>query len=154
MRKELLIKKLCVLKNKTLAVAESCSGGLFSHKLTNVSGCSKYFKSGIIAYSNEAKINILKVPSSVIKEYGAVSKETAVLMAKGVKKIAKTDIGLAITGIAGPSGAAISKPAGTVYIAAKSNKKIICKKFNFRGTRLSIKKQSANAALECVLSLL
>jgi nicotinamide-nucleotide amidase len=152
MPKELLIRKSLTTKNKTLAIAESCTGGLVSHKLTNVSGSSQYFLLGITAYSNQAKIKVLKVPSSVLKRFGAVSKNTALLMAKGVQKLANSDYALSITGIAGPTGGTKTKPVGTVFIAYVSKRKTICKKFHFHGTRLSIKNQSAEAALDILLA--
>lgn len=154
MQKELLIKKLLTQKNKTLAIAESCTGGLISNKLTNTPGSSQYFLLGIVAYSNKAKVKILKVPASTLRKSGAVSKNTALSMARGVQKLTNSDFALATTGIAGPTGGTKNKPIGTVFIACASKKRIICKKFRFRGTRRSIKNQTAKASLNLLLTLI
>ncbi len=138
---------------KTLALAESCSGGLLSHRLTNISGSSKFFKAGIIAYSNEAKTKILKVPKSLIADHGAVSQEIAKHMAQSVRRIFKADIGLSITGIAGPTGGTKIKPVGLTFIAASLGKATMCFKFIFKGSRLAIKTQATNKALELLLKL-
>jgi nicotinamide-nucleotide amidase len=133
--------------NQTLAVAESCTGGLLSSYLTQLSGSSKYFLLGIISYSNQAKIKILKVPSRLLRQKGAVSAEVAIKIAEGVKKLAKTDLSIGISGIAGPSGGTPEKPVGTVFIALIFRKKI-CKKFFFTGTRTSIRRKAALKALQ------
>ncbi len=143
-----------LLKNKlTVAVAESCTGGLTSNLLTQIPGSSKYFILGIIAYHNSAKIKILKIPASLIIKKGAVSQEIAVRMAKSVRILAKTDFGIGITGIAGPTGATAAKPVGTVFIALVSKNKIICRKFNFAGRRLSVKKLAAVKSLQLLITL-
>lgn len=144
------IAKLLIKSKTTLSIAESCSGGLLSNRLTNIPGSSKFFTLGIIAYSNQAKIKLLKIPSKILKNYGAVSAECARLMAVNIKKIASSDIGLSITGIAGPSGGSKRKPIGLVFIALSFNKKTICEKFKFKGSRLQIKKQAADKALELI----
>jgi len=141
-------------KEKTLAIAESCTGGLLSKLLTDTPGSSKYLNLGIIAYSNAAKERILKIPHTVILKYGAVSRQVAILMAKNVKKISKVNYGIGITGIAGPSGGSKVKPIGTVYIAVSDVNKTICKKFVFRGTRSVIKTKSALRSLELLKKLL
>lgn len=148
MIKEKNIAKILTAKKLTLSIAESCTGGLLSNRLTNIPGSSKYFKAGFIVYSNEAKIKLLKVPPIILEKYGAVSKECAISMAKNVRKLTKADIGIAITGIAGPSGGSILKPVGLVFIAVYFKNKIICEKFKFSGKRLEIKKKSADKALE------
>jgi nicotinamide-nucleotide amidase len=139
-----------LLRNKklTLSIAESCTGGLISNLITNVDGSSNYFERGYVVYSNRAKIELLSVPEEIIKKYGAVSHETAIAMAEGVKRKSRTDIGLSVTGIAGPSGGTIEKPVGLVYIAVAGNKGTEYKKYRFKGDRLKIKSESAKAALE------
>lgn len=146
---------LKLIKQKlTLALAESCSGGLVSHRLTNISGSSCFLKAGIVAYSNEAKIKILKVPSSLIKQFGAVSHETACAMAKGVRKVFKTDFGIAITGIAGPTGGTKTKPVGLTFIAVSSKEKVECIECRFKGNRLQIKTKAADEALNLLWTFL
>ncbi|MEW6170133.1 MAG: CinA family protein [Candidatus Omnitrophota bacterium] len=154
MKKELLIKNLFIKERKSLSIAESCTGGLVSHSLTNIPGAAGYFKLGIVAYSNQAKISILKIPPQIIQKYGVISKETVSFMAKNIRKIGFSDIGLGITGIAGPSGGTKEKPVGTVFIAYSDRKKIVVKKFIFKGNRISIKKQSLNKALEILQMLI
>ena len=132
---------------KTLAIAESCTGGLISNLLTNVAGSSEFFLLGIIAYANGAKTKILKIPPTLLKKHGAVSSNVAAAMAQGVRRILKTDYGLGVTGIAGPGGGSKSKPVGLVFIAV-SGPKTIVKKFHFKGSRLEIKKQAAQTALK------
>jgi len=148
MKIEQITAKLLKQRDKTIAIAESCTGGLLCHKLTNIPGSSGYFKLGIIVYANESKIKILKIPAKTIQAKGAVSKEVALLMAQNIRAIAKSDFGIGITGIAGPTGGTAKKPVGLVYIALTSNKKTILKKFNFKGGRLSIKSQAAQSALK------
>ena len=114
---ETKIGELLTKKGLKLSIAESCTGGLISNMITNVSGSSNYFERGIISYSNRSKIEILGVKEELIEKYGAVSKECAVKMAEGVRQISGSDIGLAVTGIAGPSGGTAQKPVGTVHIA-------------------------------------
>ncbi|MBI3585271.1 MAG: CinA family protein [Nitrospinae bacterium] len=139
-----------LLRNKklTLSVAESCTGGLISNLITNVAGSSDYFERGYVVYSNKSKIELLDIPEEIIKSYGAVSSHSAIAMAEGVKRKSGTDIGLSITGIAGPTGGTIEKPVGLVYIAVAGNKKSECKEYRFKGERLKIKSESANAALK------
>ena len=116
----------------TVATAESCTAGLLSFLLTRLSGSSRYFILGVTAYSNLAKEDILSIPALTIRKHGAVSKEVALLMAKNIRKLAKTDFGVAITGIAGPTGATPSNPVGTVFICVSTENKTICKKFVFK----------------------
>ena len=138
-----------LLKNKqTIAIAESCTGGLLSNLLTKHSGSSQYFILGVVDYSNTAKKKVLGVPSSFIATQGAVSKEVASSMAERIRKVADTDIGMGITGIAGPGAGTPQKPVGTVFIALDSIKKKICKKFRFKGTRLCIRRAAATKSLE------
>ncbi len=148
------VHKILTAKNKTLAIAESCTGGLASSLLTKIPGSSKYFILGIVTYHNRSKEKILKIPHKILATKGAVSKETATLMARNIKKIAKTDFGIGITGIAGPSGGTINKPVGTVFIAVNSKNKTTCKKFVFSGSRNQIQLAAALKALELLKSLL
>ncbi|MDE2217694.1 MAG: competence/damage-inducible protein A [Planctomycetota bacterium] len=136
--------------NKTIAVAESCTGGLVSDKLTNIPGISEFFLEGIVAYSNKAKIDILGVPEDLILKYGAVSPQVARAMADGVKKKSSANIGIGITGIAGPTGATKEKPVGLVYVAVVVDDSAEVKEYRFRGSRIDIKKFSANTALNMV----
>ncbi|MBL7156717.1 MAG: competence/damage-inducible protein A [Candidatus Omnitrophica bacterium] len=135
-------------KKKTLAIAESCTGGLIANRITNISGSSKYFKMGVVAYSNKSKINLLGVSDAKIKKSGAVSGGVALDMAKGIKNLSKSDIAIGITGIAGPKGKAKKKPIGLVYIALISDKVKVVKEYRFKGTREEIKLQSSIAALD------
>lgn len=147
---ERVLGYLLYLKKLTLGIAESCSGGLTSHLITNVPGSSFYFKGGIIAYSNSIKVNVLGVSEKTIERFGAVSKNTASEMAIGIKNVINSDLGLSITGIAGPSGATEKKPIGLVYIGLSHNKDTIVKEFLFSGTRESIKEQSAYYAMDLI----
>lgn len=144
-----------LIKNKiTLAVAESCTGGLLSAYLTQLSGSSKYFSLGIIAYSNKSKEELLGIPRSIIAKFGAVSNAVAELMAERVKKIAKADFGIGITGIAGPGGAVRNKPVGSVFIAINGRKERICKKLYFKGSRSQVRKKAALKSLQLLRKLL
>ncbi len=133
-----------------ISIAESCTGGLIGHRITNVSGSSDYFESGVITYSNEAKIELLKVPEETIKTLGAVSKQTAIALADGIRKLRNTEIGLGVTGIAGPTGGTATKPVGLVYIALSSPSCVECKEFIFTGDRGEIKLKASGAALEMI----
>jgi PncC family amidohydrolase len=138
----------------TISSAESCTGGLLSSTLTDIPGSSKFFISGITAYHNKEKIRLLRIPPKLIKKYGAVSKEVATLMAKNCARLAKTDLAVSITGIAGPTGGSKEKPVGTVFIAVKFNYGLLCKRFFFKGNRVSIKKQTVAKALALINSCL
>lgn len=142
------VHNLLIKDKKTVSVAESCTGGLLSKLLTELSGSSGYFILGIVAYSNKAKVNILGIPFSLIAEKGAVSREVAKRMAQSVRKLAKTDFGIGITGIAGPTGGTPQKPVGSVFIAVDSVNKKLCKKFFFLGRRATIRKKAALKSLE------
>lgn len=148
------IHKLLIKNKKTLAVAESCTGGLVSGLLTSLSGSSQYFILSVVAYSNKAKANLLRIPQRLIAKKGAVSKEIALQMAVSIRKLAKTDFGIGITGIAGPTGDTLQKPIGTVFIAISSKNKTICRKFRFSGNRASIRKKAALETLELLELLL
>ncbi len=148
------VHKNLLKRKKTIAVAESCTGGLLSSLLTSLSGSSKYFSLGLVTYSNKVKENILKIPGRLIAKEGVVSKKVAEMMAEQVRILAKTAYGISITGIAGPDGGSLKKPKGTVYIALRGPKTKICKKLFFRGSRKTIQKKSAYMALELLLSIL
>jgi nicotinamide-nucleotide amidase len=144
---EEVIAGLLTEKKLTIAVAESCTGGLITNRLTDVSGSSDYLERGLVTYSNTAKIGMLSVPAEVIEKYGAVSEETARLMAEGVRKLSGTDIGLSSTGIAGPTGGSPEKPVGTVYLALADAEQTICRHYNFRWDRRRNKLVFSEAAL-------
>ncbi len=145
---EMVIGKLLAEKGLKIAVAESCTGGLIADRITNVPGSSKYFERGIVAYSNEAKIQILGVPEELIKNYGAVSREVAEAMAEGVRKISGADIGISTTGIAGPTGATPTKPVGLVWIGYSDKNETFAKEFRFGDDRLENKQRASQMALE------
>jgi nicotinamide-nucleotide amidase len=147
---EEVVGKLLSEKGKTIAVAESCTGGLIGAKFTNISGSSKYFERGVVTYTNQAKIELLGVPQEIIDRYGAVSQEVAVLMAEGVRKLAKTDYGLSSTGIAGPTGGTPEKPVGLVYIGFAHANDSFAQKFQFGGDRITNRERAAQAALNMV----
>ncbi len=145
---EEVIGKLLKERGLTLAVAESCTGGLVSDMLTNISGSSVYFERGVVSYSNAAKVEILKVNEDMIAENGAVSIEIARQMAEGVKSISGTDLGLSTTGIMGPTGATTDKPVGLVYIGICDDKVCTAKEFQFGDDRVLNKQRAAQAALD------
>ena len=135
-------------KGLTLAVAESCTGGLISDRITDIPGSSEYFMIGAVTYSNRAKSEVLKVPEDMIKRYGAVSREVAQAMAEGIRKISGTDIGIGVTGIAGPSGGPQEKPVGLVHIALSAEDKICHREYRFGVERLRNKSFTAYMAIE------
>jgi len=147
---ETVVGKLLLERELKISTAESCTGGLVSNLITNVSGSSKYFERGIICYSNAAKVELLKVNEDVLAEHGAVSMEVAMQMAEGVKSTSGADIGLATTGIMGPTGATTDKPVGLVYIGYCDEKVCTAKKINFGDDRLLNKQRTAQAALDFV----
>ncbi len=135
-------------QNLTLALAESCTGGLLSQRLTELAGSSAYTKTNIITYSNESKTKMLQVEPNILEQFGAVSEEVALQMAEGVQKLAQTDLGLAITGIAGPDGGSIQKPIGLVYIAISYKNLKQAQKFDFgQATRSDIRWLASQSAL-------
>ena len=145
-----LVKKL-IQKKLKISFAESCTGGLLSSTITSVSGSSKIFNLGLVAYSNKVKIDILKVPKKVITKYGAVSKECCLSMVKKLSKISKANISLSITGIAGPNGGTKLKPVGLVYIGIKKGTQIIIKKNLFKNqNRIAIQKSSVIISLKMI----
>ncbi len=152
-RPEALIGRILKKRGLTLAVAESCTGGLLSNTLTNIPGSSDYFIGGVVAYSNDVKRSVLGVRAKTLRMFGAVSRQTAEEMAAGVKKRLKSDVSISITGIAGPGGGSRLKPVGTVFVAVSSGKEVMVRKFSFKGTRLSIKKKSSLGALSMLLKI-
>lgn len=141
---------LLLQTGKTIAIAESCTGGLLSAKLTDIPGISKVFDRGIVSYSNTAKAEILGVKQETIDNFGAVSKETAIEMAAGVRNISHTDLGLSITGIAGPGGGTPEKPVGLVYVALATDKSVECKELKLWGSRSRIRNVTALHAFDMV----
>ena len=147
-------KIINILKRKKLKIslAESCTGGMLSSSLPSISGSSKVFNLGLIAYSNESKIKVLKVSKKLIEKYGAVSEQVCLAMARNVSKIAKTNMSLSVTGIAGPSGGKRKKPVGLVYIGIKKGNKINIKKYLFKNRgRSYIQKVTVNKCLRLIL---
>ena len=145
-----LHKKL-IKKKLTISVAESCTGGLLAHNLTKLANSSKYFQMGLTTYSNQAKINILKVSKNIIKKYGSVSSECCKSMVKNLSKISKSKINISITGIAGPGGASKDKPIGLVYIGIKKGNKLSIKENRFKNKgRFSIQKATVKATIKII----
>jgi nicotinamide-nucleotide amidase len=142
-----IVARMLTEKRLSLAVAESCTGGLITDRLTDIPGSSAFLERGIVTYSNASKISLLGVPEEVIASQGAVSAETARLMAEGVRRLAGTGLGLAVTGIAGPSGGTEAKPVGTVYIALADDKKSVCRHYALRWDRRRNKIAAAQTAL-------
>lgn len=130
-----------------LAVAESCTGGLVGHRLTNVAGSSDYFLGGVIAYANQVKEGMLGVEHATLLTYGAVSRETVLEMARGVRQRLGADVGLAVSGIAGPGGGTPEKPVGLVWIGLSAADQETARRYQFAGARLAVKEQAAQSAL-------
>ena len=149
---KLLHKKL-IQKKLTISVAESCTGGLLASNLTKLSNASKYFQIGLITYSNNAKIKILKVNKKIINKYGAVSPETCEAMVENLSKISKSKINISITGIAGPNGGTKLKPVGLVYIGVKKNNRLLIAKNVFKQkSRKAIQNATVKRTLEIIKS--
>ena len=147
------VVKLLTKKRLKISFAESCTGGLLSSSITSISGSSKVFTLGLVTYSNQAKINILKVPKKIIMKHGAVSYETCLSMVKNLYKISRTNISLSITGVAGPNGGTKQKPVGLVFIGVKKGNKTLVKKFLFKNRkRNSIQRSTVNKSLNLILS--
>ena len=134
----------------TLATAESCTGGLLGHRITGVSGSSDYYLGGVVSYNNKAKMELLGVKKQTLEKFGSVSEETVREMAQGVKSLFKTDLGISISGIAGPTGGSPEKPVGLIYIGLSSEKEVTIKKFNFFRDRDSNKRISSQVALNMI----
>ena len=154
--KKLSKKTVNLLRKKRLKISfvESCTGGLLSSVITSISGSSKIFTLGLVTYSNQSKINTLKVPRKIIIKYGAVSYETCLSMVKNLNKISKTNISVSITGIAGPKGGNKQKPVGLVFIGIKKGNKILVKKYLFKNKkRILIQRSAVNKALNLILGI-
>ena len=149
-----IIKKLSKKKLK-ISFAESCTGGLLSSAITTVSGSSKVFNLGLVTYSNQSKIKVLKVSKKIIRKYGAASEQVCKAMAKNVSKIGKTNMSVSVTGIAGPNGGTRKKPVGLVYVGIKKGNKISIKKYLFKNKgRSYIQKAAVSKCLGLILSAL
>ena len=145
---EEVVGQLLVEQELTLGVAESCTGGLIAHRLTNVPGSSNYLLGGVVAYSYDVKERVLEVHHDTLYEHGAVSRETALEMARGARRLLGSDVALAVTGIAGPGGGTAEKPVGLVYIALAARDFERCERHLWSGDRLQNKQRSSQAALE------
>jgi nicotinamide-nucleotide amidase len=144
---ETVVGKLLRSAGKRLAAAESCTGGLIGHRITNVPGSSDYFLGSLVTYSDEAKVRLLGVPEETIREHGAVSEETARAMAEGVRKATGAEVGVSVTGIAGPTGATATKPVGLTYIGVADEAGVVVEEQRLRGDRLMVKERAAQLAL-------
>ena len=140
----LILKK----KSMTLAIAESCTGGMIGGVITDIAGSSEYFLGGVISYDNRIKRDLLGVPEKVLEQYGAVSRQTVIAMAKGVQRLMKADCALAVSGVAGPGGGTKEKPVGLVYIGIAVGKQ--CRSFvcRFKGTRADIRSKTVREGLK------
>ena len=151
----LKVVKLLRFKQIKISLAESCTGGLLASTITSISGASKIFTLGLVTYSNQSKIKILKVPKKIIIKHGAVSYETCLSMVQNLSKISRSNISLSITGIAGPKGGTKNKPVGLVYIGIKKGTKILIKKHLFKSkNRFVIQKASVKRALNLIISFI
>ncbi|MFN3491471.1 MAG: CinA family protein [Anaerolineales bacterium] len=148
---ELRVGNLLRQKKLTLATAESCTGGLIAHLITNIPGSSEYFLGGIVCYSNEAKANLLNVSWNTLNSKGAVSKETVIEMALGAKEKLKADIAVSVSGIAGPGGGTLDKPVGTTWVGLATPSQVEARRFIWNGNREENKKLSSQAALQFIL---
>ncbi|MDU4959713.1 MAG: competence/damage-inducible protein A [Sporomusaceae bacterium] len=144
---ELVAGRTLTERNLTIALAESCTGGLISSRLTDIAGSSAYLAGSMVSYSNQVKQNALGVPADVLAACGAVSEQTALAMARQARRLFMTDIGIGVTGIAGPGGATATKPVGLVYVAVAGAAASECRHYHFSGVRTAIKQRTANAAL-------
>ncbi len=145
------LNEVCTRRGLKLAVAESCTGGLIATRITDIAGSSNYFEAGLVTYSNRAKEVFLSVPHDLLVEKGAVSREVAEGMAEGVRSKTGADIAISVTGIAGPGGGSDEKPVGTVYIGFAAAQVRLVRKYEFKGSRASIRRQTADAALGLAL---
>jgi len=139
-----------VMKDATISLAESCTGGLVAERLTSVSGSSRYFMSSVVCYSNESKMELAGIPPLLLEMQGAVSEEVSRGLAEGIRERAKTTIGVGVTGIAGPTGATPEKPVGTVHISVASPQGTVHRRFLFMGDRGRVRWQASQAALDMV----
>ena len=150
---QLLHKKL-IRKKLTISVAESCTGGLLAHNLTKLANSSKYFQMGLITYSNQAKIKVLKINKKILRKYGAVSNKCCSAMVQNLSKISKSKINVSITGIAGPGGGSKDKPVGLVYVGIKKGKTLLIKKKQFVSKkRTNIQRLTVKEVIKLILNL-
>ena len=145
---EKLVLKRFISQKATLAVAESCTGGLLAKRLTDIAGSSRYFLGGIVSYNNNVKVSTLGVPIEILQAHGAVSKETVIAMAEGVRQKLGSTWGVGITGIAGPTGATPGKPVGLVYVGLAGPRSARAFRFRFWGSRDAIRRRAVIAALD------
>jgi nicotinamide-nucleotide amidase len=151
---EHVVGDLLVERNWRIGVAESCTGGLITSRLTDVPGSSRYVERGVVAYTNESKVALLGVALALIEEHGAVSEPVAIAMAEGIRMRAATNVGIGVTGIAGPGGGTPQKPVGTVAVAAVAADLLRSRVFRFIGDREHVKFQASQAALDMVRRML
>ena len=138
----------CVNKNLIITTAESCTGGMISSAIVHINGSSQIFKSSVIVYSNDMKSKLLNIPQDLITKYGAVSEIVVHSMAKKSLEIVNSDVSIAVTGIAGPTGGSIDKPVGLVWVGIGTKEKIITKKYQFNGNRLEIRQKTTQESLK------
>lgn len=138
---------LFLASGMTLALAESCTGGMIAARVTDIAGCSAWFKGGVVAYSNEVKMALLDVPAPLLARFGAVSEQVGRAMAEGARKVVGSDLSLAVTGIAGPDGGTIEKPVGTVYLALADQDGCEVVRCQFDGSRAAIRQQTVEKGL-------
>lgn len=148
------LQEECIARGLTLATAESCTGGLVGHLLTEIPGSSEYFQGGVVSYSDAVKRSLLDVPPETLERHGAVSAQTAVSMAQGALRRFETNLAVALTGVAGPSGGTEAKPVGLTYVAVADAQGHDVRRFTWTGRRSENKRASANAALELLLDRL
>ncbi len=154
MSPESTLNRLLTERGLTLAAAESCTGGLISARITDVAGSSVYFLAGLVTYSNEAKEKFLAVPGELIAAKGAVSAEVAGRMAEGVRRATGADLGISVTGIAGPDGGTDEKPVGTVYMGLSAEGASLVRRRKFEGDRAAVRQQTVDEALRLILDYL
>ena len=138
----------CINKNLTITTAESCTGGMISSAIVHINGSSQIFKSSVIVYSNDMKSKLLNIPKDLITKYGAVSEMVVHSMAKKSLEIVNSDVSIAVTGIAGPTGGSVDKPVGLVWVGIGTKEKIITKKYQFNGNRLEIRQKTTQESLK------
>ncbi len=151
---EVLVGEQLRRRGQTLALAESCTGGLVSHLVTNVPGSSDYYLGGVTSYANDAKVSLLGVKPETLEQHGAVSEQTVLEMARGIRRVLGSDIGVSVSGIAGPTGGTPEKPVGTVWIGFSAPDAEFAHHYLWSGTRLEVKKQSARQALSLLFEYL
>lgn len=141
------LAKRFLASGQTLALAESCTGGMIAARITDIPGCSAWFRGGVVAYHNEIKQQVLGVPADLLEQHGAVSEAVAQAMAEGVRKLADSELALSVTGIAGPDGGTPEKPVGTVYISLVDISGCVTRCYHFKGNRDAVRKQTTEEAL-------